>query len=224
MGGRGSAAGQSNIHVPSWCSPVWLKTLQQRSASQRPHGTVGHTSHTLHTHHSAHAVCGCRTNRMVIWVCCCIDSAVTAEEETGLFTITVHWKQTTQIHTHTGTSPAPGNCRTRKHFAPQMWFKHDLESLNVQRLIKQWFAPSAHHLAATSRQGCIISWGQPGWNLCWWIVLSMNCVFLLQPVSTLQAHTASYTWQDYYSPPAASATVLGSGDGSLPALGLLCVR
>lgn len=36
------------------------------------------------THHSAHTVCGCRTNRMVIWVCCCIDSAITIEEKTGI--------------------------------------------------------------------------------------------------------------------------------------------
>lgn len=35
------------------------------------------------THHSAHTVCGCRTNRMVIWVCCCIDSAITLKENTS---------------------------------------------------------------------------------------------------------------------------------------------
>lgn len=35
------------------------------------------------THHSAHTVCGCRTNRVMIWVCCCIDSAITTEEKKG---------------------------------------------------------------------------------------------------------------------------------------------
>ncbi len=35
----------------------------------------------IQTHHSAHTVCGCRTNRMVIWVCCCIDSSITTKWE-----------------------------------------------------------------------------------------------------------------------------------------------
>lgn len=35
------------------------------------------------THHSTHTVRSCRTNRMVIWVCCCIDSAITIEDKKG---------------------------------------------------------------------------------------------------------------------------------------------
>lgn len=35
------------------------------------------------THHSAYTVSGRRTDRVVIWVCCCIDSAITVEKKTG---------------------------------------------------------------------------------------------------------------------------------------------
>lgn len=34
-----------------------------------------------HTHHSPHTVCGSRANRVVVGVCCCIDSAIAAQRE-----------------------------------------------------------------------------------------------------------------------------------------------
>lgn len=34
------------------------------------------------TYHGPHTVCGCRANRVVIRVCCCIDSAIAAQQGT----------------------------------------------------------------------------------------------------------------------------------------------